>query len=198
MGIRAEQKEKRRQDIFDTALSLFIHKGYAGTTIRDISGALGISPGLIFHYYATKEDMLAAMIDMAMQGVSSATALLDGPALPLDKFENIARMVLGSFTSCPQSAPMFVLMHQITIMDSIPPRIKEMIADNHAVEYSVQTILEGQRIGSIREGDPAALSIAFWGAMQGIAEIIAMNPGSPVPEAGWVIGLVQKPPTCRC
>lgn len=191
MGIRAEQKEQRRQDIFITALSLFIHKGYAGTTIRDISGALGISPGLIFHYYANKEDMLAAMIEMAMQGVSSATVLLDGPALPLEKFENIARLILGSFTSFPQSAPMFLLVHQITIMDSIPTKIKEMIAENHTVEYSVRTILEGQRIGNIREGDPAALAITFWGAIQGIAEIIAMNPGSPVPEAGWVAGMLR-------
>ena len=190
MGIRAEQKEKRRQDIFDTALHLFIHKGYAGTSIRDISRALAISPGLLFHYFATKEDMLAAMIEMAMGGVSSAVGLLDGPSLPMEKFENIVRMIFGSFAYYPQSAPLFLLMHQVTIMDSIPPKVKEMIAANHTIEYSVKIIMEGQRIGNIREGDPFALSIAFWGAIQGMAETIAMYPNSPVPEAGWIAGIL--------
>jgi len=192
MGIRAEQKEKRRQDIFDTALHLFIHKGYAGTSIRDISRVLSISPGLLFHYFATKEDMLAAMIEMAMRGVSSATSLLEGPSLPLDKFENIARMIFGSFADYPQSAPLFLLMHQVTIMDSIPPRVKEMISANHTIEYSVKIIQEGQRIGNIREGDPFALSLAFWGAIQGIAETIAMYPQSPVPEAGWIVKIIGE------
>lgn len=192
MGIRAEQKEKRRQDIFDTALHLFIHKGYAGTSIRDIAGALEISPGLLFHYFATKEDMLAEMMQMAMQGVSSATGLFNSPTSPIEKFETITRLIIGSFSSFPQSAPLFLLVHQVAILDSTPPKVKAMFSENHAVEMSVPVILEGQRLGCIREGDPLALSLTFWGAIQGVAETIAMYPGSPVPEPEWLVAVLKK------
>lgn len=55
MGVRAEQKEMRRLSILEKALDLFIHKGYTGTTVRDIASSLSISPALLFHYFDSKE-----------------------------------------------------------------------------------------------------------------------------------------------
>jgi len=37
-----------------------------------------------------------------------------------------------------------------------------------------------------------ALSLTFWGAIQGVAEIIAMYPGSPVPEPEWIAAVLKK------
>lgn len=192
MGIRADQKEKRRQDIFNTALDLFIHKGYAGTSVRDIAGALEISPGLLFHYFAAKEDMLAEMMQMAMQGVSSATDIFKMSISPIEKFEMITRLIIGSFSSYPQSAQLFLLVHQVAILDTTPPKVKAMFSENHAVEMSVPVIIEGQRLGCIRDGDPLALSLTFWGAIQGVAETHAMNPGSPVPEPEWLTAILKS------
>ena len=34
-------------------------------------------------------------------------------------------------------------------------------------------------------------SIAFWYAIQGIAEEIAINPDSPIPEADWIMDILR-------
>ena len=192
MGIRAEQKEKRRQEILDAALELFIHKGFSATSVRDIAGVIHTSPALLFHYFESKDDILMELLAVAMGGVDAATGMLDDNAPPLARFENIARMIFGSFTTYPQSAPLFLLMHQIAVLDSIPAKAKAVAAQNTAMASSIPIILEGQRTGTIREGDPALLAMTFWAAIQGVAETVAMCPSCPTPDPVWISAILKK------
>lgn len=192
MGIRAEQKEKRRQEILNAALDLFIHKGFSATSVRDIAGVIHASPALLFHYFESKDDILMELLSIAMGGVGAATGMLDDKVPPLARFENIARMIFESFKNYPQSAPFFLLMHQIAVLDSIPAKAKAIAAQNTAIVSSIPIILEGQRTGSIREGDPALLAMTFWAAIQGVAENVAMCPSCPTPNPVWISGILKK------
>lgn len=49
--------EERKKEILDGALRVFATKGYDKTTITDIAKELGISQGLCYRYYASKEDI---------------------------------------------------------------------------------------------------------------------------------------------
>ena len=51
-------KEKRRKQIKDVALELFVNKGYAKTTMDEIVQAVGISKGGMYHHFAGKEEIL--------------------------------------------------------------------------------------------------------------------------------------------
>ena len=55
---RSEQAEARRQQIVDAALELFAQQGYSATTTKSIAQAVGVTEGLIFHYFPTKGDLL--------------------------------------------------------------------------------------------------------------------------------------------
>ena len=54
MVSRQEQRERRREEILRAALRLFVRKGYAGTKVGDIAEAVGMSTGLMFHYFESK------------------------------------------------------------------------------------------------------------------------------------------------
>lgn len=64
MPPRDEQDfEQRRQQIIDGALEAFAAKGFEGASNKDIAEAAGIgSPGLIYHYFKDKVDLLHQMI----------------------------------------------------------------------------------------------------------------------------------------
>jgi len=47
----------RKQEILEGALRVFARKGYDKTTITDIAKELGISQGLCYRYYASKEEI---------------------------------------------------------------------------------------------------------------------------------------------
>lgn len=52
-----------RESIIDTAVALFNERGYGSVSLRDISGALGISVGNLNYYFAKKQDLLGAIME---------------------------------------------------------------------------------------------------------------------------------------
>ncbi len=48
----------RSNQILTIAASLFVLKGFEGTTMRDIAAAVGILPGSLYHHFASKEQLL--------------------------------------------------------------------------------------------------------------------------------------------
>lgn len=54
--------QERKQEILDAALSLFSEKGYSKTSIRDIQDAVGIARGTMYYHFASKEEILDALI----------------------------------------------------------------------------------------------------------------------------------------
>lgn len=58
-----KQPEERRQEILDGAIRVFARKGYDKTSISDIAQELGISQGLCYRYFASKEAIYDAAIE---------------------------------------------------------------------------------------------------------------------------------------
>ncbi len=55
--------QNRREQICDAALELFLEKGFAATTIRDICGRSGVNQASIYDYIANKNDILRRLLN---------------------------------------------------------------------------------------------------------------------------------------
>ena len=60
---RQKQALIRREQIIEAAITLFAQQGFDGTSTRQIAGSIGITEGLIFHYFPTKADLLNAVLE---------------------------------------------------------------------------------------------------------------------------------------
>lgn len=56
------------------ALEAFLEFGYHGATMRDIAGRAGLSVPGVYHYYASKQDMLVAILDVTMADLLARTS----------------------------------------------------------------------------------------------------------------------------
>lgn len=189
MGIRDEQKEKRRKDILAAGLDIFIRKGYASTKISDIAAHVGMSVGLLFHYFKSKEKLYEELITIGISGPMSVMAPTDME--PLEFFESTAKRIFYYIKTEPFTAKMFVLMSQAYYNEAAPQSIKDKLQSFDIYTPTVLLIQKGQANGTIREGDPYALAIAYWCAIQGIAEQMALNPDTHCPESSWVIDIIR-------
>jgi AcrR family transcriptional regulator len=55
--------EDRREQILDAALRVFSRKGFTKATNKDIAHEAGITPGLIYYYFESKEALFNALIE---------------------------------------------------------------------------------------------------------------------------------------
>ena len=187
---RKEQREKRREEILAVALDMFIRRGYSATKTQDISKAAGMSEGLLFHYFASKEKLYEELVTIGASGPQSILTGIKGEALEF--FRTSAREIFHFLKTEPYVAKMFVLMAQASINEAAPESVKKILAEVDSIGPSVQKIRRGQHNGTIRKGNPAALAAAFWGAVQGIAEMVALFPDIPIPDSEWIVDILRR------
>ena len=190
MGIRDEQREKRRNEILAAGLDLFIRKGYSATKITDIADYVGMSVGLLFHYFKSKENLYEELIKCGISGPMSTMAPTNKE--PLMFFEDAAKQIFYVIKTQPFTAKMFVLMNQAFYNEAAPESVKDMLKGFDIYTPTTMLIQKGQMSGTIRDGNPHALAIAFWCAVSGIAEQMAMSPESPCPESDWIIDILRR------
>lgn len=59
---RREQAEWRRERLLDAALEVFVEKGLDRATVKDIAASAGVAPGLLYHYFESKDAVVAALL----------------------------------------------------------------------------------------------------------------------------------------
>ena len=83
--------EQRRAEILEQSLSLFASEGYGRVTMRALATHLGVSTGVVYHYFAGKEALFSAMLRHLGQ-MNVATAL-DGLPKDADAAARLATLV---------------------------------------------------------------------------------------------------------
>ncbi|MFI2346583.1 TetR/AcrR family transcriptional regulator [Streptomyces sp. NPDC019443] len=62
-GGRREQAHQRREELMDAALKVFADKGLDRATVKDVAAAAGVAPGLLYHYFDSKEMLVVAIVE---------------------------------------------------------------------------------------------------------------------------------------
>lgn len=60
-----------RHNLIETAFTLFALKGYAGTSMSDITQAVGIHKSSLYYFFSSKHSLYVAVIDYAIEEVDN-------------------------------------------------------------------------------------------------------------------------------
>lgn len=195
MSTRDEQYARQRNQILTVALDHFTRDGFSGTSLRGVGRELGVSSGLLFHYFATKEALYTELLRIA---ASRMVIDLDKATEdPVAFLRGQADGVLTLLAEQPGAARFFLLVDYGHRHPGIDAEADRLLADHRIVEQSVPVLAAGQRMGVIRDGDPHALALAFWASLQGIAQEVADRPDVPLPRTEWILDLVLFPGGAR-
>lgn len=186
---RQEQKEARRKEILNKALELFVKKGVYETKISDIAQSVGMSTGLMFHYFNSKESLLHELIKIGVNGTKYPDQF---SSLPPDLFfTEFLRSLFSYSEKEPWVFNMFVLMGQASKLE-LPEETKKLVESMNQIEMSAKIIKKGQKSGIFREGNATALSSCFWASVQGIMEQMAFNKDFKPPKPEWIAAMLKK------
>jgi AcrR family transcriptional regulator len=77
--------EQRRAAIVDAAIDVARRNGLASTTVRDVAGAMGTSSGLIHHYFASMDEVLAEAFErVASQDLEASAGAMRAATSPTE------------------------------------------------------------------------------------------------------------------
>ena len=132
---RKEQKEQRQKQIMMKALELFVTKGYSETKISDIAGELGISVGLLFHYYESKEQLYLELVKAGLAYSSMPQNITFEE--PLAYFEKTLDGLFAAAEAEPMVYFMFVLMSQAQ-RQGMPEEIRKTALSAEQMSFSAE------------------------------------------------------------
>lgn len=92
---RRETEDKRRETLIAAALDVVATRGAQAATVRAIADRAGVSPGLIRHYFATKDDLTREAYRHLMDRMTQDSAVALGVA-PADPLARLAAFVGSS------------------------------------------------------------------------------------------------------
>ena len=187
---RKEQKEARRIQIIQATLDLFVERGYYGTKTSQISKKAGISEGLLFHYFPTKEILLEELVNIGLEGMRMPMQIQAENGL--DFFYQFTKMLFLQVEKNTFIAKMFVFMAVVAQAEDIPGKLRKLAASVDTIAFCQNWVEAGQKDGSIRKGDVMALSNMYWCSIHGIMSQYVLRPEIPLPEPVWMIGMLQN------
>lgn len=161
--------EQRRRQIAAAAARVFAEKGYAAATNRDIAAAAGISPGLIYWYYDSKEDLFKAVFEQFAPLQALGASLAGAEDLPVDQvLERLASGLLAAVRQ-PEHAAILRLGLTEAIRFPEPARHLGHLIARHPVGGLAAYFERQIAAGRIRPVDPWLAAQAFLGSILGYA-----------------------------
>jgi TetR/AcrR family transcriptional regulator, transcriptional repressor for nem operon len=92
---RTKPAEERRADLLAAAQELFVTKGLAATTLEDITTRAGVSQGLFYHYFRSKDGLVFALQEQF--SARFAERIIDAAAKKKDWAAKLDACVEASF-----------------------------------------------------------------------------------------------------
>lgn len=92
-ALREEQAEQTRLRIARAARDRFVERGWAGTSVRSVATAAGVSEATVFAVYGSKAGLALSLIDSADADADTARALAELAAAGGDPHGQLAALV---------------------------------------------------------------------------------------------------------
>jgi AcrR family transcriptional regulator len=153
LGRRARRSAATRDSLFRAALDLFAQKGFAETTVEDITEAADVGKGTFFNYFPSKEHLLVAFSDMQIAKLQAAVDRVTKSHEPMPSF---LRNLGLTMTAEPARNPSIVrALLQANLSSSA---VRDIMRVNHSRSHVLLTRLvqTGQDRGEVRNDLPAA------------------------------------------
>lgn len=152
---RKEQKEQTRVGLVDRAMALFAKNGIAMTTTADVAKALRVSHGTVFIHFATRDQLILAVVEEFGDRLSSALKSKLADDLTLPELLRAHLSVLSDFED--------FYLRIISESQSLPPRIRSIVYSmNASLSYRFyEAAEEGMKSGRWKKLDQAAFTSAW-------------------------------------
>lgn len=159
-------KNLRKDEIITTALRVFAEKGFENTTMQTIANETGISKGLMYHYFSSKNDIVQACLEWAMD--DSKNLIDEMEHLPGTSIEKLLYFSRGSLSQERRDS-FRIIQRLITVDEKINKRFVEQF-NQLITEKLIPVFIEGQNKNEIVDRDPEKIVDLYLTVLSGLLQ----------------------------
>jgi AcrR family transcriptional regulator len=167
--------EEKRRHLLDAAVRVFARSGYHSARVGDIAAEAGVAHGLLYHYFPSKEELLATIFRETWQALLDALREVEESGEPApEQLRRVAAIVLRTWRRDPDLVR--VLVREVARSPQLQREVEEI---GHAIAAIERIVERGQARGELRSDlDPRLAAVIVYGALE---EILT----------GWVLGQLE-------
>ena len=187
-----EMRLATRQKVKMATLSLVARKGIS-VTIEEIAKSAGLSKGLLYNHYPSKEALIAELAqEAAMASRQNLNEIAQSDKVASEKIKRITTLMCDMLSSKEnRGADYFMFMAQVGLSGFLTQK-RDALTLPHSTEILAKIIAAGQAEGSIVEGDSLQLAITYWATIQGLGQQMVMAGSGLQVEAKMLLRILLK------
>jgi len=165
--VQPEYLEQRRQQILDAAAACFTRTGFHQTTMQDICTEADLSPGAVYRYFRSKDEIIQAMCLRGTENEAGTIREIMDLGSTADVFDELARVYLENVAN----HEMCVLSIELLAESRRDPVVLEAVRSGSAAAHAAlaDIVRQAQQRGDLSDSfDPEALARVLDGLYEGL------------------------------
>lgn len=182
MASREENREQRRRSILDAARACFAVRGFNGTGMAEIATASGVTAANLYRYFASKEEIVCAIVDEQREMVAAAIVRAEAETDALQALRSLFIHFLADARDLTTSRLWLEILAEV----ARNPRVKAAFdKDDDLVKAGIHGLItRGQGEGLIaRDLDPAATAVWLIALVDGAVGRMVIEPDFDIDRA---------------
>ena len=158
---RTKPAEERRADLLEAGRDLFLANGVSATSLDDITSRAGVSKGLFYLYFRSKDDLLAALQDqfsaeLADRVRTAAGLAADWPA----KLDACVQVIFDSYRERDD-------LHEVLFRHGGHVSASHRATHGLVLNAISDVLVGGKAAGAFDVEDPEATAVLCWASAHG-------------------------------
>ena len=151
------------------AIDLFNRQGYDATSINDLAGDLGITKSAIYHHFPSKEALLSAALDEALEGLTAAVASAADATRDERAYDRLRATIESSVAILASHLPAVTLL--LRVRGNSPLEQSALARRRHIDEQLASLVRQAVDEGDLRSDiDPDVISRLVFGLVNSLVD----------------------------
>jgi AcrR family transcriptional regulator len=182
-----EEQQRRRKEIFDASVHLFLAKGFQETSMREIAIAAGVGKSTLYDYYKSKDEIMVSYFENEIEVITArAQEIIQHNSTIADKLSKIMQMHLSYLVESKQIFLKLSLEAQRLSLESQD----QIQAKRHAYQDMLRSLIEeGIQRGEFRPVNPLFAARSIFSLLS-IAVFTSRPTGTPEEMLEQALGIL--------
>jgi len=145
---------KRRREIVLASTKLFLKKGYDRTNMRELSDALGLTKGGLYHYIGSKYDILYLILDFTSKAQKATFSRIRRQTRNLNRKEALRESIKIYLQGVDELQDMYNFLNHV--IASLEPQQRKALfgSERRNTAYFETLLKDGIETGEFKSHDP--------------------------------------------